>query len=127
MTQLNLGELEDELKHLIDNREDIRFLARFHYKSPEVIAALIAEVKKWKLLEASSERKLEYIKMGIQDHFLAAIEERDRYLETLKEIINTLGPDKIPESCENKCDGCRFEMMNALTISKEALNPKGEK
>lgn len=85
-----------------------------------------AERDKWKLLSESSERKLEYIKMGIQDHFLTAIEERDRYRDALEWYANPNNIEQCPQAVEfnNEWGG---DMNEISKVAQEALNPKGTK
>lgn len=47
----------------------------------------------------------------------------DKYHRALVEIVNILGPNT-PHCSANVCEGCQFEMANALKAAKTALHKR---
>ena len=45
----------------------------------------------------------------------------DRWTRALRQIVNVLGPDRVADCPENRCDGCHEEMAEALRIARVAL------
>lgn len=50
----------------------------------------------------------------------ATINETDRFVRALREIVAVLGPERVL-ACESHCEGCAVEASEALRIAREAL------